>query len=37
MNNWDSCFGIPSEVLSTRCGGQGVTIFFGTAKPVRAR
>jgi hypothetical protein len=39
MNNWqdiDSCFGIPSEVLSTRCGGQGVTIFFGMAKPVRA-
>jgi len=39
MNNWqdiDSCFGVPSEVLSTRCGGQGVTIFFGMAKPVRA-
>lgn len=39
MNNWqdiDSCFGIPSEALSTRCGGQGVTIFFGMAKPVRA-
>ncbi len=39
MNNWqdiDSCFGVPSEVLSTRCGGQGVTIFFGIAKPVRA-
>ncbi len=39
MNNWqdiDSCFSVPSEVLSTRCGGQGVTIFFGMAKPVRA-
>jgi hypothetical protein len=39
MNNWevlDSCFGNPSEALSTRCGGQGVTIFFGMAKPVRA-
>ena len=39
MNNWqdiDSCFGVPNEALSTRCGGQGVTIFFGMAKPVRA-
>ncbi|MFO1313386.1 MAG: hypothetical protein U1F41_15125 [Burkholderiales bacterium] len=39
MNNWqdiDSCFGVPDEALSTRCGGQGVTIFFGVAKPVRA-
>ena len=39
MNNWqdiDSCFGDPDEALSTRCGGQGVTIFFGMAKPVRA-
>jgi hypothetical protein len=39
MNNWqdiDSCFDIPPEPLSTRCGGQGVTIFFGMAKPVRA-
>ena len=38
MNNWqdiDSCFGDPDEALSTRCGGQGVTIFFGMAKPVR--
>ena len=25
-----------SEPLSTRCGGQGVTIFFGMAKPVRS-
>ncbi len=39
MNNWqdiDSCFGVPDETLSTRCGGQGVTIFFGMAKPVRS-
>lgn len=39
MNNWqdiDSCFGAPDEALSTRCGGQGVTIFFGMAKPVRS-
>ena len=38
MNNWqdiESCFGVPNEALSTRCGGQGVTIFFGMAKPVR--
>jgi len=38
MNNWqdiNSCFGIPPEALSTRCGGQGITIFFGMAKPVR--
>jgi len=25
----------PDEALSTLCGGQGVTIFFGMAKPVR--
>ena len=39
MNNWEdinSCFGVPAETLSTRCGGQGVTIFFGMAKPVRS-
>src|SRR5271168_2679294 len=38
MNNWtviDSCFGTPPEALSTLCGGQGVTVFFGMAKPVR--
>jgi len=37
MNNWqdiDSCFGDAPEELSTRCGGQGVVIFFGMAKPV---
>jgi hypothetical protein len=30
MNNWQdiaSCFGDPNEALSTRCGGQGVTVF----------
>jgi hypothetical protein len=39
MNNWQdiaSCFGDPNEALSTRCGGQGVVIFYGMAKPVRA-
>jgi hypothetical protein len=39
MNNWqdiDSCFANAKEALSTRCGGQGVTVFFGMAKPVRA-
>jgi len=39
MNNWqdiDSCIGTPEEALSTRCGGQGVVIFYGLAKPVRA-
>src|SRR5262245_54382461 len=39
MNNWqdiDTCFGDPPEELSTRCGGQGVVIFFGMAKPVSA-
>jgi hypothetical protein len=38
-NNWqdiDSCIGTPSEALSTRCGGQGVVVFYGLAKPVRA-
>jgi hypothetical protein len=39
MNNWqdiDSCIGTPKEALSTRCGGQGVVVFYGMAKPVRA-
>jgi hypothetical protein len=38
-NNWqdvDSCMGTPNEALSTRCGGQGVVVFYGMAKPVRA-
>jgi hypothetical protein len=37
-NNWqniDSCFGTPPEASSTLCGGQGVTVFYGMAKPVR--
>ena len=39
MNNWqdiDSCLDVPDETLSTRCGGQGVVILFGMARPVRA-
>ena len=39
MNNWqdiDSCYPGATEALSTRCGGQGVVVFFGMAKPVRA-
>jgi len=39
MNNWqtiDSCFPGAQEALSTLCGGRGVTVFFGMAKPVRA-
>jgi streptogramin lyase len=39
INNWqdiESCFGVPPESISTRCGGQGVVVFFGMAKPVRA-
>ena len=40
MNNWqdiDSCIASkPDEALSTRCGGQGVVIFYGMAKPVRS-
>jgi len=40
MDNWqvtDSCFldSSKDEALSTRCGGNGVTVFFGMAKPVR--
>ena len=40
MNNWqdvDVCIiKPPPEALSTRCGGQGVVIFYGMAKPVRS-
>ncbi len=38
-NNWQDrhvCYGKPEEPLSTLCAGQGVVIFFGMAKPVRA-
>ena len=36
MDNWqdiDSCYPGAPEATSTRCGGQGVTVFFGMAKP----
>jgi hypothetical protein len=38
-DNWqdpDSCFGKQSEANSTRCGGNGLTVFYGMAKPVRS-
>ena len=38
-NNWqviDSCFPSAPEALSMPCGGQGVTVFYGMANPVRA-
>jgi len=38
-NNWQdptSCYGKPDETVSTRCGGQGMVVFYGMAKPVRA-
>jgi hypothetical protein len=38
VNNWqnvDSCFPGSPEALSTLCGGQGMTVFYGMAKPVR--
>jgi streptogramin lyase len=37
-DNWqdsDSCYGKPPEAVSTRCGGNGVSVFYGMAKPVR--
>jgi hypothetical protein len=37
-NNWEdptSCYK-PDESVSTRCGGQGMTVFYGMAKPVHA-
>jgi hypothetical protein len=37
-NNWqdiDSCSFTPQESLSTRCGGQGVVVFYRMAKPVK--
>jgi hypothetical protein len=39
MNNWqviDSYIPGAPEALTTLCGGQGVTVFYGMAKPVRA-
>jgi hypothetical protein len=38
-NNWQdewSCYGKPDEGVSTRCGGQGIVVFYGMAKPVKA-
>ena len=39
-DNWQrpqSCFApYASEATSTRCGGNGLTVFYGMAKPVRA-
>jgi len=38
-NNWEdpaACYGKAAEGHSTRCGGQGMVIFFGMGKPVRA-
>jgi DNA-binding beta-propeller fold protein YncE len=39
-NNWqrpESCFNTASsEAQSTLCGGNGLTVFYGMAKPVRA-
>jgi streptogramin lyase len=38
-DNWqdaDSCLSKPSEATSTYCGGNGLTVFYGMAKPVRA-
>ena len=37
-NNWQdhaSCYGKPDKSASTRCGGEGVVVFFGMAKPVK--
>jgi hypothetical protein len=38
-NNWQdpaSCYGKPDEGVSTRCGGEGMVVFYGMAKPVRS-
>jgi len=38
-NNWQdpqSCYGKSDEGESTRCGGQGMVVFYGMAKPVRS-
>ena len=38
-DNWenpDACFGRAPEADSTRCGGNGLTVFYGIAKPVRS-
>ncbi len=38
-NNWQDhalCYGKHPEAVSTRCGGEGVVVFYGMAKPVLA-
>ena len=38
-NNWQdelSRDGKPDEGVSTRCGGHGIVVFYGMAKPVKA-
>ena len=39
VDNWvdkgDQCFVKPPEATSTQCGGNGLTVFYGMAKPVR--
>jgi hypothetical protein len=38
-NNWQdpaACYAKAAEGSSTRCGGQGFTVFYGLAKPVQA-
>ena len=38
-NNWQdasACYGKSTEALSTHCGGEGMVVFYGMAKPVRA-
>ena len=38
-DNWrdfnNRCFDKPPEATSTQCGGNGLTVFYGLAKPVR--
>ena len=39
IDNWvdqgENCFVKPMEAVSTQCGGTGVSVFYGMAKPVR--
>jgi streptogramin lyase len=38
-NNWQDynvCFGVGTEATLTHCGGNGLTVFYGLAKPVSA-
>ena len=37
-DNWerpDSCYAKGGEAVSTQCGGDGLMVFYGMAKPVR--